>query len=237
MNQATHRVAVNFEIYTEDGEEKALASFCRPQDFRVKDAHWQYYTTFISAPTAFYEVHAYARRWQGPGKDFAELEHDRQPTPEEIADLVLEAANGMGGFPIGIDQDSLSVAWDDPIDEDDFLDSDDDPDDFAYLDDDQEELFDAIDGQNEDEDDDDWFATAPDVPHPAGNTQACPTCGAPMRFTGVMQMGNFLTGEPWTFAGRWQCGPCRALVAEREIDQIWAATQWQRQAGPKDAGQ
>jgi hypothetical protein len=56
---------------------------------RVKSSRWQYYKTFISGPKALYEVHAYARRWKGPGKDFKELAHNEHPIQEEIATLVL----------------------------------------------------------------------------------------------------------------------------------------------------
>ncbi len=227
-----YRVAVTFELYTEDGEEKAMTGFVRPQDFRVKEAHWQYYQTFISAPNAAYEVHAYARRWQGPGKDHAELEHDQHPTTEQIADLVLEVANGMGGFPIGLDQNEQPVGPNDPLDEDDMLDPSDDPDDFAYLDDDQEDLFYGLDLDERDKTEQlpDWFS-APDVTHPAGKMLACPSCGQPMAFKGVWQVGNVLTREPFHWAGRWQCNPCRALVSDDDIDQAWAAAQWTRQQG------
>lgn len=150
MQKEPYRVALAFELCTEsDG----MVLFSRPQDFRVKVAHWQYWTGKVEVlapngqPVA-YEIHAYARKWIGKGDDHKQLEHDQHPTAAEIERLVMDAAASMRGFPIRGDGRSEPVAWADPLDEDDFLDESDDPKDFDFVadssDDFEDEFEDAL---------------------------------------------------------------------------------------------
>lgn len=141
-----YRVALSFELCDES---EGMMMFGRPQDFRVKQAHWQYaaldlYHPTSSGKTVLYHTFVYARRWKGPGKDFVELKHDEHPTPDDMLMLAKNMLNHMGGFPVSPGH-SEPMAWNDPLQEDDFLDPSDNPDEFDFVDPDEDDFEDEFD--------------------------------------------------------------------------------------------
>jgi hypothetical protein len=162
QQQQVHRVAVTFELCAEN---KSMILFSRPQDFRVKKSRWQYWTGTIqvlvrTGQQAEYEVHAYARRWKGEGREFSELAHDDHPSAAEMEALAIHVASTMGGFPIRVDGED-PVAWIDPLQEDDFLDEADNPDDFDFVADDDDDLDDFEDepiGESDEEHVGQWMS-------------------------------------------------------------------------------
>ena len=187
MNTEYH-VAVAFEL-TDEGQ--SFVSFSRPQDFRVTAAHWQYADLHVpvvtaNGQTAVYHVFAYARRWKGDGSKFEQLNHNEHPDAEEIANLVQNATEEMGGLPISFEAHG-PMAWDDPLDEDDFLDEADDPDDFDY-----------VVGPDED---DDLEAEIPDACEPdqtpLGSCCACGKEGREVRNIIMLDLKAPVPGTGW----------------------------------------
>ncbi len=110
----------------------------------MKSCRWQYAASTLSmvAPDGtlvLYHVHAYARRWKGPGRDFAELNHTEHPNAAAIHDRVMAVAQQMNGLPVG-DQ-TVPMAWDDPIGADNFLDESDDPTTLKFWEPDDDDAF------------------------------------------------------------------------------------------------